>query len=135
MPRHFPERLRTALPRAPERFGQDIAIVRTMRSFMRFAASFERLFMEVGGPSLNPEGGIRRSSARAFGTPVDSLKIAGNVGKRATCCGDWHGDHADELSRASGGKDGGRPWQGLSGGFGIGRRISTRICWSRSDLR
>ena len=55
----FPERLRALAVPGAERFGQDIAIVRTMRNHA-LAASFERFFMEVA-PVAYPEGGIRRS--------------------------------------------------------------------------
>lgn len=64
----FPERLRAVAVPGAERFGQDIAIVRTMRSHA-LAASFERFFMEVA-PVAYPEGGFAVLGP-AFGTPVD----------------------------------------------------------------
>jgi hypothetical protein len=64
----FPERLRALAVPGAERFGQDIAIVRTTRSHA-LAASFERFFMEVA-PVAYPEGGFAVLGS-AFGTPVD----------------------------------------------------------------
>jgi hypothetical protein len=64
----FPERLRALAAPGAERFGQDIAIVRTMRGHA-LAASFERFFMEVA-PAAYPEGGFAVLGP-AFGTPVD----------------------------------------------------------------
>ncbi len=64
----FPERLRALAVPGAERFGQDIAIVRTTRSHA-LAASFERFFMEVA-PAAYPEGGFAVLGP-AFGTPVN----------------------------------------------------------------
>jgi hypothetical protein len=65
----FPERLRALAVPGAERFGQDIAIVRTTRASRALAASFERFFMEVA-PTAYPEGGFAVLGS-AFGTPVD----------------------------------------------------------------
>jgi hypothetical protein len=65
----FPERLRALAVPGAERFGQDIAIVRTTRASHALAASFERFFMEVA-PVAYPEGGFAVLGP-AFGTPVD----------------------------------------------------------------
>src|SRR5213080_4279791 len=64
----FPERLRALHVPGAERFGQDIAIVRTTRSHA-LGASFERFFMEVA-PTAYPEGGFAVLGS-AFGTPID----------------------------------------------------------------
>jgi hypothetical protein len=64
----FPERLRALAVPGAERFGQDIAIVRTTRSHA-LAASFERFFMEIA-PTAYPEGGFAVLGS-AFGRPVD----------------------------------------------------------------
>jgi hypothetical protein len=64
----FPERLRALGVPGAERFGQDIAIVRTTRSHA-LAVSFERFFMEVA-PTAYPEGGFAVLGP-TFGTPVD----------------------------------------------------------------
>jgi hypothetical protein len=66
--RTFPERLRALSVPGAERFGQDIAIVRTARSHA-LAVSFERFFMEVA-PTAYPEGGFAVLGP-TFGTPVD----------------------------------------------------------------
>ena len=65
----FPERLRALTVPGAERFGQDIAIVRTTRFNHELAASFERFFMEVA-PTAYPEGGFAVLGP-AFGVPVD----------------------------------------------------------------
>jgi hypothetical protein len=64
----FPEQLRALAVPGAARFGQDIAIVRTIRSHA-LAASFERFFLEVA-PTAYPEGGFAVLGP-AFGTPVD----------------------------------------------------------------
>jgi hypothetical protein len=64
----FPDRLRAVAVPGAERFGQDIAIVRTTRRHA-LATSFERFFMEVA-PVAYPEGGFAVLGP-AFGTPVD----------------------------------------------------------------
>lgn len=64
----FPERLRALGVPGAERFGQDIAIVRTTRGHA-LAAAFERFFMEVA-PAAYPEGGFAVLGP-AFGKPVD----------------------------------------------------------------
>jgi hypothetical protein len=64
----FPERLRALAVPGAERFGQDIAIVRTTRSHA-LAASFERFLMEVALGAY-PEGGFAQLGS-AFGTPAD----------------------------------------------------------------
>jgi hypothetical protein len=66
--RAFPERLHALSVPGAERFGQDIAIVRTTRRHA-LAASFERFFMEVA-PTAYPAGGFAVLGS-AFGAPVD----------------------------------------------------------------
>jgi hypothetical protein len=65
----FPERLRALAVPGAERFGQDIAIVRTTRAPHALEASFERFFMEVA-PAAYPEGGFAVLGS-AFGASVD----------------------------------------------------------------
>jgi hypothetical protein len=65
----FPDRLRSVTVPGAERFGQDIAIVRTARGERALAAAFERFFMEVA-PTAYPDGGFA-VLGRAFGKPVD----------------------------------------------------------------
>src|SRR5262249_2261920 len=50
----FPDRLRSLSIPGAERFGQDIAIVRTARADHALAAAFERFFMEVA-PTAYPD--------------------------------------------------------------------------------
>lgn len=64
----FPDRLRSLAAPGAERFGQDIAIVRTTRGHA-LAAPFERFFMEVA-PAAYPEGGFAALGS-TFGAPVD----------------------------------------------------------------
>jgi hypothetical protein len=65
----FPERLRALAVPGAERFGQDIAIVRTTRTPHALATSFERFFMEVA-PAAYPEGGFAVLGS-AFGASLD----------------------------------------------------------------
>jgi hypothetical protein len=65
----FPERLRAVAVPGAERFGQDIAMVRTTHARSGLAASFERFFLEAARTAY-PEGGFSDLGA-AFGTSTD----------------------------------------------------------------
>jgi hypothetical protein len=65
----FPERLRAVAVPGAERFGQDIAMVRTTRARSALTAAFERFFLEVAR-SAYPEGGFADLGS-TFGATLD----------------------------------------------------------------
>jgi hypothetical protein len=65
----FPERLRAVAVPGAERFGQDIAMVRTNHARSALAASFERFLLEAA-PTAYPQGGFSDLGA-GFGVPTD----------------------------------------------------------------
>jgi hypothetical protein len=65
----FPDRLRAVAVPGAERFGQDIAMVRTTRTRSALAASFERFFLEAARTAY-PDGGFADLGA-TFGANVD----------------------------------------------------------------
>ena len=64
----FPDRLRAVDVPGAERFGQDIAMVRTTHARSALAAAFERFFMEAARTAY-PDGGFADPGA-GFGRPV-----------------------------------------------------------------
>ena len=65
----FPERLRAVAVPGAERFGQDIAMVRTSHARSALAASFERFFLEAARTAY-PDGGFS-DLGTAFGASTD----------------------------------------------------------------
>jgi hypothetical protein len=65
----FPDRLRAVAVPGAERFGQDIAMVRTIHARSALAASFERFFLEAARTAY-PEGGFADLGS-TFGANLD----------------------------------------------------------------
>ena len=65
----FPDRLRLVVVPGAERFGQDIAMARTVRARSPLAATFERFFLETARTAY-PEGGFA-DLGDSFGRNID----------------------------------------------------------------